>query len=73
LLLAALAVGAVFAVGHFCCRRRHVGEKKIPWKKMILLLVFACYLMMVFFATTFRTSGIYRQVNLHLFRAWREA
>lgn len=73
LILAGVAVTAVIGVIYFINKRKYGPEWHFPWKKVILPLIFACYLLMVIFATNMRVSGSYRQVNLHLFRAWREA
>ena len=72
-LLACIAVLSVCGVIHVLYKRKYGADRKFPWKKVFLPLIFACYLLAVIFATNMRASGVYRQVNLHLFRAWREA
>ena len=65
---AAALVGLIYAVH----RRRH-GDTPFPWKTVLLRLMAAGYLLIVLYVTMFRWTGGYRQWNLHLFRAWREA
>ena len=74
--LAVLAIIVVLVfvfAGRLVYRRKHGADRKFSWKKLVLSLLFAGYLAMVFFVTNFRSSGLNREVNLHLFRAWREA
>lgn len=71
--LAGIFVLVLFCIIRAVFRRKYGAEWKFPWRKMILPLMFVGYLALVFFVTNFRSAGIYRQVNLHLFRAWREA
>ena len=47
--------------------------RKFPWGKAILWLMFIGYCAVVAYATILRGVGGYREWNLHLFRAWREA
>ena len=72
-LLGGLCVLAALWIPVYYRRRKHGTKAEFPWKKALLIICFVGYLLMVLFATTFRTSGIRRQVNPHLFRAWREA
>lgn len=72
-LLAGIFVLAVLGVVRFFFRRKYGLEWKLPWKQLALPVLFAGYLALVFFVTNFRTSWMHREVNLHLFRAWREA
>lgn len=67
-----LAVAAV-AVTYGIYKKRYRGERKFPWGRIFLWLIFLMYLMIVLYATIFRNAGGYREWNLHLFRAWREA
>ncbi len=69
-LVAGIAVTALVYIGY---RRKYQGTRKFPWGGTLLYLVFAGYLTVVLFATVLRYSGGYRDWNLHLFRAWREA
>lgn len=71
--LAGLLTLAVLWISRFFYNRKYRGDKVFPWKRALLLLIFLGYLGLVFFVTVFRTSGMHREVNLHLFRAWREA
>jgi len=73
-LLAGAAAVAVLAVVYFIHRRKYKGEKKYPWVKALLWLVFAGYMAIVIYATMLRGFGFFhREWNFHLFRAWREA
>ena len=71
-LLAGILAAAGLAVAFFVHKKKHKGERKFPWGKVLLWLIFIGYLVAVLYLTTFRTS-LNRSVNLHLFRAWREA
>ena len=72
-----LIAGVMFAVvvmAAYCIHKRKFhGEKKFPWGKVVLLLLFAGYIAIVLYATLMRMSGMRMQYNLHLFKAWREA
>ena len=68
----ALAMVVLWVV-RFIYKRRYGADRAFPWKRAILMLFFTGYIALVFFVTNFRTSGMHREVNLHLFRAWREA
>lgn len=72
LLAGIIAVGAV-AITYLVHKRKYKGERKFPWGKTFLWLVFLGYLVIVLYATILRNAGGYREWNLHLFRAWREA
>ena len=72
-LIACVFTAAVFGVIRFFYWRKYGREKKFPWKRLFMPLLFLGYLALVFFVTNFRTSHMHREVNLHLFRAWREA
>lgn len=63
----------VLCVVRMIYRRKHGADQPFPWKRAILMLVFVAYIALVFFVTNFRASGMSREMNLHLFRAWREA
>ena len=73
----ALFAGALTLVVLWCVRtfykRKYGADQPFPWKRAILMLVFVAYIALVFFVTNFRASGMSREMNLHLFRAWREA
>lgn len=72
-MLAGVGAMAVLAVAYFLHKRKYKGEKRFPWGRTLLWLVFAGYLVIVIYATLLRWFGGYRSWNLHLFRAWREA
>lgn len=72
-LLAGIIAVAVVAITYLIHKRKYKGERKFPWGKTILSLVFLGYLVIVLYATILRNAGGYREWNLHLFRAWREA
>lgn len=63
----------ILGIVRFFYKRKYGADRPFPWKRAILIIAFAGYIALVFFVTNFRTSGMIREVNLHLFRAWREA
>lgn len=72
-LLAGIGVAVILGISYSVHKRKYKGEKKFPWGKVFLWLIFIGYLAVVLYATTFRSSFGHRAFNLHLFRAWREA
>ena len=72
-LFAGVIAVAVVAIIYLIHKRKFKGEKKFPWGKTLLWLLFLGYLVIVLYATILRGYGGYREWNLHLFRAWREA
>lgn len=67
---------AVAGIGawYFHHRRKYPEGKKFPWLQAVLILALTGYLVVVDYATIGRLSGYGAGgVNLHLFRAWREA
>ena len=72
-ILAGVVALAVLAAAYFIHKRKYGGGQKFPWGRALLYLMLVGYLAVVFYATIPRGSGGFRQVNLHLFRAWREA
>lgn len=72
-LLAGIAAIGVLAVVWLLHRRKYHGERKFPWGKTVCWLLLAGYGLILLYATLLRASGGFREVNLHLFRAWREA
>lgn len=73
-LLACIAAAFLIGIAYFVHRRKNKGEKKFPWGRVLLWLVFLGYMTIVIYATMLRWSGFFhREWNLHLFRAWREA
>ncbi len=71
--LEGIAAAGVLAVIYLLHRRKYRGEKKFPWGKTICWLLLAGYGLILLYATLFRFFGGFREINLHLFRAWREA
>ena len=69
-LLAGIVALTVIAVTYRFYKRK---GRLFPWRKAALWLVFLGYLVIVLHATILRTAGGYREWNMHLFRAWREA
>lgn len=68
---AAFAASAVAAGLYFAYKR---SGRRFPIGKAILLVLFLGYFAVLIYATILRGSGgSYREINLHLFRAWREA
>ena len=72
LLVGFVAVAAI-GITYRIYKRKYKGEKKFPWRKTFLWLIFLGYLVIVLYATILRNAGGFREWNLHLFRAWREA
>lgn len=72
-ILAAIFASFTLIVAYLIYKKKHRGEKKFPWGKVILYFIMAAYLLVVLYATILRHAGGYREWNLHLFRAWREA
>ena len=72
-LFAGIAAAGVLAVIWLFYKRKYHGERKFPWGKTICWLLLAGYGLILLYATLLRSSGGFREVNLHLFRAWREA
>lgn len=48
-------------------------KKPFPWKKSIMVVMLSGYLLALLFLTLIRGGFGIRSMNLHLFRAWREA
>ncbi len=72
-LLVGIAAAGVLTVAYFIHKKKYKGERKFPWGKVFLWLVFIGYMVVVMCATVLRRLDGYREWNLHLFRAWREA
>ena len=73
-MLAGLLAAIVIGIAYLVFRKKHKGEKKFPWGKIILYLLLVGYLFIVVSATILRKTGSFRrEYNLHLFRAWLEA
>ena len=72
--LAGILAASVIAVAYLIFKKKHNGEKKFPWRKIILYLFLVGYVFVVISATILRkTGGFRREYNFHLFRAWIEA
>lgn len=69
LILCVLVLGA----SYFVFQAKYKGEHRFPWLKTILALLLIGYVTVLLSITVFRGEGGYGNVNLHLFRAWREA
>lgn len=68
-----LAGGAILVASKIH-QKRYGDTRKFPWGKALLLLALAAYLMALCYITIIRGSiSGWRNINLHLFRAWREA
>lgn len=72
-LLAGVAALMLLSITYAVHKYRYKGEKRYPWGKALLWILFAGYMSIVLYATILRGMGGYREWNLHLFRAWREA
>lgn len=76
ILLGLFAVGictiVLFSI-YFVHRIITKGKKKFPWWKALLILLMVGYLSVLIYATVLRSGGFHAEVNLHLFRSWREA
>lgn len=70
ILLAVPLLAACLIVVYAICKKKN---KPFPWKKILLWAALAGYLAVLIFVTLLRGMGGFRSVNLHLFRAWREA
>lgn len=68
-----LAAGAILVASKIY-KKRYGDARKFPWGKALLFLALGAYLMALCYITIIRgdISG-WRNINLHLFRAWREA
>lgn len=73
LVVAGIGAMAILACVYYLHKGKYHGERPFPWAEVFLWLIFAGYVMAVLFATILRKTGGFRMVNLHLFRAWREA
>ncbi len=72
-LIAGIGALVILAVSIVLHKKKYKGQQKYPWGKALLLMMFVGYMAIVLYATMLRGSGGYREWNLHLFRAWREA
>lgn len=74
LVFVAVVCGVLFLMcSRFFHRKKYGAEAKYPWGRILLWFLFACYCTIVAYATLLRFYGGYREVNFHLFRAWRES
>ena len=69
-LLAGLLAAVGLAVAARKCRRQ---GRKFPWAVALGWLALVLWLAVVLYATILRHAGGWREYNLHLLRAWREA
>lgn len=68
-----VAGGLIFAAFRIY-RKKYGDSRKFPWMKAMLILVLTAYLTGLLYITVIRGSiSGWRNINLHLFRAWREA
>jgi len=73
-LLAGILAAAGLLIAFYVHKKKFKGQRKFPWGKVFLWLMFLGYLLIVIYATMLRWSGFFhREWNFHLFRAWREA
>ena len=71
ILLAVPLVAAIMLIAWLICKKKQLP---FPWKRVILWTLLAGYLLGLVYVTLLRGMGFgYRSINLHLFRAWREA
>lgn len=70
ILLAVPLLAVCLAAAYLICKKKH---RLFPWKKVILWSLTAVYLLVLLYATLLRGWTGFRAVNLHPFRAWREA
>ncbi len=69
----AILAFAVLILALFCVFKiKYKNERKFPWIRAILGGGLVAYIAALFFLTLYRFSGGI-EINLHLFRAWREA
>ena len=72
MILLAIPLMAVGILAAFLIFRKK--QKAFPWKKSLLWTALFGYLLALTYITLLRGGGAaFRDVNLHLFRAWREA
>ncbi len=69
LLALPLLAGCMLAV-HLICKKK---DKVFPWKKAIPWILLSGYLLILVYVTLLRGLFMGHFINLHLFRAWREA
>ena len=75
LAIAALPVaGGLILAASQIYQKKYGDSRKFPWKKAILILALCAYLIGLCYITIIRGSiSGWRNINFHLFRAWREA
>lgn len=61
---------AVVLIAWLICKKKQIA---IPWRRVILWALLSGYLLALGYVTLLRGMFMGRFVNLHLFRAWREA
>ena len=74
LILAGFLAIFVITISYIIFRKKSPDNHAFPWKRIFSVLLFVGYLLVILYATLLRGhSSSYRQFNIHLFRAWREA
>lgn len=64
----------MITISYIIFRKKSPDNHAFPWKRIFSVLLFVGYLLVILYATLLRGhSSSYRQFNIHLFRAWREA
>lgn len=70
ILLAVPLLAGIMLVAYFICKKKH---KIFPLRKVITWTLLSGYLLALVYVTLLRGMAMGHYVNLHLFRAWREA
>jgi len=75
LAIAALPVaGGLILAASKIHQKKYGDTRKFPWKKAFLILALCAYLIGLVYITIIRGSiSGWRNINFHIFRAWREA
>ncbi len=72
--LGAVLAALILAVYYLYFKRKYRGEKKFPWQKAVVFLIFAGYMGILITTTLMgRSPGYGQYANFYLFRAWRDA
>ena len=70
ILLAVPLLAVSILTAYFICKKK---RKVFPWRKVITWTLLSGYLLALIYVTLLRAMPMGHSVNLHLFRAWREA
>ena len=73
MLLAALLCGLGIAIAAFLRKRAGKSAKPGSRKRVVLIVCLVMYLALLCYVTLLRRGNGFHSLNLHLFRAWREA